>query len=144
MTTYNVHIYREMRLTYIDIKADTPEAAAAIASDKPTDAADNIDDCEGENLAAVVDVAGDEDYSQSVTIDFKVEQPRKATGELHAALTWLLDDLADAGEACNPETGEDYDSVAFARAALGKANSASITPAPAALLLGNASDSNAA
>ena len=62
MTKYIVHLYREMRLSYADIEADTPEAAAAIARDRPTGDADDIEDCEGENLAALVDVAGDEDY----------------------------------------------------------------------------------
>jgi hypothetical protein len=37
---------------------------------------------------------------------------------LKAALTWLLDDAADAGEDRNQETGEVYDSVAYARAEL--------------------------
>jgi hypothetical protein len=36
MTTYNVHIYREMRLTFKGVGAGTPEAAAAIAHGKPT------------------------------------------------------------------------------------------------------------
>lgn len=90
MTRYNVHIYREMRLTYIDIEADTPEAAAALASDKPTDAADNIDDCEGENLGAVVDLVGDEDYSRSVTIDFEAERLRKAAPAMLASLRAVL------------------------------------------------------
>ena len=40
------------------IEADSHEAAASIARDKPTDQADSIDDCEGETLAALVDVAG--------------------------------------------------------------------------------------
>ena len=44
---YNVHIYREMRLKFDGIEATTPEAAAEIARDKPTDQADEIDDCEG-------------------------------------------------------------------------------------------------
>ena len=65
MTKYIVHLYREMRLSYADIEADTPEAAAAIARDQPTGDADDIEDCEGENLAALVDMAGDEDYEQS-------------------------------------------------------------------------------
>ena len=36
MTLYNVHLYREMRLVYEGISAETPEAAAAIAR-KQTD-----------------------------------------------------------------------------------------------------------
>ena len=116
-TIYNVHIYREMRLVYGGIEANSHEEAAAIARDKPTDEADSIDDCDGETFAALVDVQGDEEYEQSRDIAFEGERERKAASRMLAALTWLLDDLADAGEDRNPETGEAYDSVAFARAA---------------------------
>jgi hypothetical protein len=84
MTNYIVHIYREMRLSYADIEADTPEAAASIARDKPTDAADSIDDCDGENLAALVDLAGDDEYEHSRFIDFEAERHRKAASKLLA------------------------------------------------------------
>jgi hypothetical protein len=47
---------------------------------------------------------------------------RHETQNLIAALTWLLDDLSDAGEDRNPETGDEYDSVANARAAIAKAS----------------------
>jgi hypothetical protein len=62
MTKYFVQLYRPMLLSYIDIEADTPQAAATIASGKPTDDADNVEDCDSEDLAAVVDVAGDKTY----------------------------------------------------------------------------------
>ena len=71
-----------MRLSYTDIEADTPEAAAAIARGKPTDDADNIEDCEGENLSALVDVAGDEDYSQSVMRRFRAERHTQGRREV--------------------------------------------------------------
>ncbi len=86
MTQYIVHIYREMKLSYTGIEADTPEAAAATAAGKPTGDADDIDDCDGQDLAALVDTAGDEDYSKSVTIDFEAERQRKAAPKLLAAL----------------------------------------------------------
>jgi hypothetical protein len=41
--------------------------------------------------------------------------------KLVGALTWLLDDMTDAGEDANPETGTTYDSVAHAREALAAA-----------------------
>jgi hypothetical protein len=41
--------------------------------------------------------------------------------ELHSALQWIVDDLTDAEEDRNPETGDEYDSVAHARAAIAKA-----------------------
>jgi hypothetical protein len=90
MKKYIVHLYREMRLDYTGIEADTPQAAAAIVSGKPTAEADNVEDCEGENLAALVDVAGDEDYSQSVMVDFEAERIRKAAPRLLAALEAVL------------------------------------------------------
>src|SRR4051794_31531924 len=60
MTTYNVHIYREMRLVFGGIRAESHEAAATIARDKPTEHADDIADCDGETFYACVDVQGDE------------------------------------------------------------------------------------
>src|SRR5262249_12363960 len=62
MTLYTVHLYREMRLTFERVEADTHEAAAAIARDRLTEDADDIEDCDGENLAALVDVVGDDQY----------------------------------------------------------------------------------
>jgi hypothetical protein len=95
MTEYIVHIYREMRLTYTGIEADTPEAAAVITRGKPTDDADNVEDCDGENLAALVDVAGDKDYSQSRFIDFEGEKQRKAASKLLEAVRMAENYLAD-------------------------------------------------
>ena len=100
MTTYIVHLYREMRLTYTGIEAETPQAAAAIVREKATADADNVEDCEGQTLAALVDTAGDEDYSQSVTIDFEAEGIRNAAAKLLAASTYALEYLKanDDGE----------------------------------------------
>jgi len=106
MTLYNVHIYREMRLVYDGITADTPEAAAAIARDQPTGDAVEIDDCEGETLSALVDVAGDEEYEQSRFIAFEEERLRQASPALLAACRMVVDrwergDLAEAARACS-------------------------------------------
>jgi hypothetical protein len=84
--TYNVHIYREMRLTYGGIKAESQEAAASIAREKLTSDADSIDDCDGETIAALVDVQGDEEYEQSRMINFEAERLRKAAARSLAAL----------------------------------------------------------
>lgn len=78
MMLYNVHIYREMRLTYGGIEAASHEEAAQIARSRATDDADSLEDCDGETFAALVDVAGDEDFAQSRTIDFEPEQQRRA------------------------------------------------------------------
>ena len=91
MTKFTVHLFREMRLTFVGIEADTPEAAAAAVSQKPTEEADNIEDCEGENLSALVDVEGNESFSQSVMIDFEAERLRKASAKLLAALEAVID-----------------------------------------------------
>ncbi len=83
MTLYNVHIYREMRLVFGGIEADTDETAAAIARDKPTGDADEIDDCDGETFYACVDVRATSEYEQSRWIDFEPE--RAAQGRPEAA-----------------------------------------------------------
>ena len=62
MTLYNVHIYREMKLRFDGIEAASPEAAANIARDGLTEDADDIERCDGETFAALVDVVGDEDF----------------------------------------------------------------------------------
>jgi len=77
MTRYNVHIYREMKLRFDGIEAGSPEAAANIARDGLTEDADDIDDCDGETSAALVDIVGDEDFTQSRLIDF--DPPRDTT-----------------------------------------------------------------
>ena len=70
MKTYNVHIYREMRLFFPGIVATTAEEAATLAADLPSGAAQALEDCDGENLAALVGVIGREDCKQNWMIDF--------------------------------------------------------------------------
>jgi len=111
MTLYNVHIYREMRLVYEGISAETPEAAAAIARKQPTDDCVEIADCEGETLSAVVDEAGDSAYERSVMIDFENERLRTASPALLAACRMVVDrwergDLAEAARACQSAIAE--------------------------------------
>jgi hypothetical protein len=118
---YNVHIYREMRLMFDGIEAGTPEAAAEIARDKPTDQADEIDDCEGATLTALVDEAGDDEYERSVTIDFECERERKAAAEMLVALRAFIE--ADTlAEECGEWKWENLDhAFALARAAIANA-----------------------
>jgi hypothetical protein len=111
MMIFNVHIFREMRLVFGGIEADTHEAAAAVARDKATDQADAIDDCDGETIAALVDVAGDEEYEQTRLIDFEPERERKAASKLLAACRmvvarWERGDLAEAARACSAAIAE--------------------------------------
>ena len=70
---YHVHLYRVMCLSFGGIAAETPERAAAIARDRPTEDADSIDDCDGETLAALVDLDGDVGFERSRMIDFEGE-----------------------------------------------------------------------
>jgi hypothetical protein len=106
MTTYNVHIYREMRLVFGGIEAASPEEAAAIARDKPTEDADEFDDeCDGETFYALVDVQGDEQHEQSRFIDFEPERLWLAAPKLLRACRMVIDrweygDLAEAARAC--------------------------------------------
>lgn len=142
MTQYIVHLYREMRLSYAGIEADSLEAAAAIARDKPTADADDIQDCEGETLTALVDVAGDTEYEQSRIIDFEQEQQRRAAPALLAALEAILLYAELAHEAarsekprhnpdCEAEAEQAAKAVEAAQAAIAQAKAAGILPAAA-------------
>ncbi len=91
MTTYNVHIYREMRLLFEGIEAISHEAAAAIAEHKPTGDADDIDECDGDTFYACVDVQGDEDYEQSRWVNFEPERHRTATPAMLDALRAFIE-----------------------------------------------------
>lgn len=82
MTLYNVHIYRELRLTFEGIEAMSPAEAATLAQDMPTDQAVAIEDCGGENLRAQVGESDDEAFDRAVTVDFAAERLRGATPDL--------------------------------------------------------------
>jgi hypothetical protein len=126
---YTIHIYREMKLRFDGIEADTPEAAAAIAQGKPTGDADDIDDCDGEDFAALVDVALDEEFEQSRTIDFEPERQRKNAPKLLEALKisegfvqWAFDHGAD-----NHATAA---ALTFIRTIIAEAETSCIRPEP--------------
>ncbi|MDX2059681.1 MAG: hypothetical protein SFV24_17855 [Gemmatimonadales bacterium] len=111
MTLYNVHLYREMRLLFTDIEAESPEAAAATARDKLTGEAAEIDDCDGQTLAALVDEIGDSEYERSVLIDFEQDQRREAdAGETIVAVS-VRGGLIEDVDATDPVTVvvEDWD-----------------------------------
>jgi len=139
MTSYNVHLTREMRVTFGGIEAESPESAASIAALMPTGDADDIADCDGEDFSALVDVAGDEDFSGSVTIEFTSERQRKAAPALLASLeailpyaeseAYSLDKLKDSREA-EAEARQAWQAIADAQAAIKAANDAAIVPAP--------------
>ena len=94
MKTYNVHIYREMRLFFPGIVASTAEEAATLAADMPSGAARALEDCDGENLAALVGVIGREDRQQNWMIDF--DPVRAIMPDLLTALALALPILQEA------------------------------------------------
>ena len=130
MTRYIVHMFREMRVTFADIDADTPEAAAAIGLCKTTDEADDIEECNGEDLSAVVDLAGDEDYGQSVTIDFEPERIRKSASALLEALEYVRATLKlrHLDEATDDEVEE---ALNIGQTAIAQATESGVIPRPA-------------
>jgi hypothetical protein len=118
MTHYNVHIYREMRLFFAGIEALTPEEAAQTAAAKLTEEAEYTEDCQGENLSALIDLVGDEEFEHSVIIDFEHERLRRAAAELLAALQYALEFL----EANNDGEEDITARIAAVSAAIAKAN----------------------
>ncbi len=87
---FDVHIYREMRLRFDVIEAETHEAAAEIARNLPLKMADDVDECDGETFYACVDVQGDDEYERSRWIDFADERLRVAAPKLLAACKTAL------------------------------------------------------
>jgi hypothetical protein len=86
MPKFKVHAYREMRLVFDEIEADTPDAAAHIAADKPFDECDECSDCEGTTLAALVDEAGEDGQEGVAIVDFEDGRWLKAGPRMLAAL----------------------------------------------------------
>jgi hypothetical protein len=117
MNTYNVHLYRAMRLFFPGIEAPSAEIAALWVSEKPTEEAALIDDCDGETLAALVDVAGDETFEHSQMIH--LDLVREAMLDLIKA----LDDLCAHIEVAYGDIG-----LSEAYAALDKAYDAYAPP----------------
>jgi hypothetical protein len=107
MPTYNVHLYREMRLFFPGIVAKSIKAAARIAAGKPTSDAQTVEDCEGVNIAALVDVEGDTEYKKSRTVDFEPQL--------------LLDTLLDIKRLAGKSGDQDADPFALLDMIAGKA-----------------------
>ena len=118
MTIHNIHIYREMRLVFAGIEADTPQQAAKIAYERTTSEADRVEDCEGDSLAAVVDTLNAAGEIESETpVDFTIQRKLDAfhrllpaaelvlarweTGDLAEAVRMLDDSVAEANASLN-------------------------------------------
>ena len=117
MTTYNVHLYREMRLVFLGVEAASQEEAAHRVFQLPSDAAESFEDCEGRTLGALVDVRGDREHNQSKMFDAE-------DGRLLDAGPAMLDALQDV--AAFLEENYDHNEPAMqradkARAAIAKA-----------------------
>lgn len=106
MTIYHVHIYRETRLYFPGIEAATPQMAAELAGAKATSDAEYSEDCDGTTLGALVDVAGDGEFVQSVTIDFEPERFHKAAPALRQALACLSTAAEDLDAAVDGVTDQ--------------------------------------
>ena len=122
MTTYTVHVYREMRLVYPGIEATSVEAAAHLASQKPTSEADKVEDAEGRTFAALVDVEGDTEYEQSRCIDTDDGRLLDAAADLLGAIAQAVAALNTAPRFRVPSLGTDsYAIAALCDAAIAKA-----------------------
>lgn len=101
MTKYNVHIFREMRLYYPGIEAESHAEAAEIASKMDTCEAGEAEDCNGEDLSAMVDVEGDEEFAKTELINFEPQRLLDVAPKLLEALLNALPYVEDV--LSNPE-----------------------------------------
>ncbi len=95
MTKYNVHIFRELRLYYPGIEAESHEAAAEAASKLTLDEAQDIHECDGSDFGALVDVPGDDLFIYTRAIDFEPGRMLDAAASLLEALDYLLEQTVD-------------------------------------------------
>ena len=105
MLRYKVHVYREMRLVFDGIEAETPEAAAHIAAEKHFDDCDNWSDCEGVNIAVLVDYAPHE----GTVVDFEAGRFLTAGTRLIQMLNRLLCEIdSEIEQRQHGGNGEDF------------------------------------
>ncbi|NOG70479.1 hypothetical protein [Roseicella sp. DB1501] len=105
MPNYDVTIYREMRVKFNGISAESPSHAAYLGHDRPTSEADLVEDCDGRSFAALVDVAGDSD---GVVIDFpQGEIPQHFAKAMLGMLQSAVDHWGEAVRADEPIDGGD-------------------------------------
>ncbi len=106
MTSYNVHLYREMRLTFHGIVSDSPQEAAKLVRSFPTSDASEIEDCDGQDFGALVDLVGDDEFKQSVSIEFDEASERKLSPEWVDAVRELITAAQDLEAAIDGSTSE--------------------------------------
>jgi hypothetical protein len=115
MPKYRVHLYREMRIVFDDIEADSAQAAAELASEKHFDDRDGFSDCEGVNLAALVDQEGDPD---GTLIDFKDGRMLRASDSLLSCLKDVLSRFRSCIGGGNGKIEGDDEAIRSAEAAI--------------------------
>lgn len=71
---YNVHVFKEYRVKFEGIEAESPEAAAKIANNMEDKRAIEIEDTEGAGLGYIVDEHGDHDYLNSISLNANFEK----------------------------------------------------------------------
>ena len=99
MPKYHVHVYREARVYFPSIVAGSPEEAAKIASDMPTEDAFLTEHCDSDpDLGALVDLDGDEGHEHSVMIDFERGRMEKAAADMWKALQGAQRLILDMGK----------------------------------------------
>ena len=123
MPTYTVHVYREMRVKFTGIEAESPEEAASAGADLRTDQADDVEDCTGANLSALVDLEGDEDFEHSESVVFESGRMLDTGPGMLSALEALISNI---DEDVPPEyvTRHFRDALEDARVAVAKAKGA--------------------
>jgi hypothetical protein len=140
--TYHVAVI-ERALAYYEVEAESPRDAAENWSDG--EFYDRDDEAlETEGPASVRERQPDGTWRKVPRSEWEDEPPPAVAAaippdpsgpSLRAALTWLLDDIADSGEDRDPDTGVEYDSIAFARAALARSQDATMPAEPVAARL---------
>jgi hypothetical protein len=120
MPTYTVHVYREMRVKFTGIEADSMEEAARAGADLRTDQADDVEDCVGANLSAVVDLDCDDDFGRTEGVAFEAGRMMDTGPEMLSALEELI---ANIDEDVPPEyvTRHFRNALEDARVAVAKA-----------------------
>jgi hypothetical protein len=123
MPTYTVHVYREMRVVFTGVIADTPEEAASVAADLRTEQADRVCDCQGSNLYALVDIEGDGWSQRSRDVAFEagrmLDLGPKMQEALEALVSRIEEDVPMASVTCHF-----IDALEDARSAIAAANDA--------------------
>lgn len=110
MPKYNVHLYREMRVKYLNVDAATPEEAAQKVKDINPEMCDyetELHECEGQSFGCVVDEldpSGVHSFLNEERVEFEEGKLRDAAPDLLEALEKMAEMAMHA-----PLMGHPYD-----------------------------------